>query len=65
MWIAFTLLMTVWFILVILHKGGYVHMFLVAAISILGVQLIAYRKTRYHKNSAGQSPGQPGQSEKN
>jgi hypothetical protein len=65
MWIVFTLLMTVWFILVILHKGGYVHMFLVAAISILCVQLIAYRKTRFHNTSAGQSHGQSSQSEKN
>jgi hypothetical protein len=50
MWIAFTILMVLWFILkVVLHKGGYVHMMLVAAISIAVVQLIAERKNRYHK----------------
>ena len=50
MWIAFTLLMTLWFIFkFILHRGGYVHMLLVAAIAILVVQLIAERNARYHK----------------
>ena len=50
--IAFTILMVIWLILkFILHKGGYVHMFLVAAITILVVQLIADRNARYHKSS--------------
>jgi hypothetical protein len=52
MWIAFKILMVLWFILkFVLHKGGYVHMMLVAAISIAVVQLIAERKNRYHKTS--------------
>ncbi|MGH9875429.1 MAG: hypothetical protein ACRD9S_23480 [Pyrinomonadaceae bacterium] len=52
MWIAFTLLMTIWFVLkIVLHKGGYTHMFLVAAISIAVVRLIAERKNRYHRSS--------------
>jgi len=35
----------------VLHKGGYIHMLLVAAISIAVVQLVAERKNRYHKTS--------------
>lgn len=45
-------LLFVWFILkFVLHKGGFIHILLVAAISIAVVQLIAYRKTRYHTSS--------------
>ena len=52
MWIAFYILMTLWIIFkVVLHKGGYVHMFIVAAISIAVVQIIAERNARYHKTS--------------
>ena len=55
MWIAFSILMAVWFVLkVILHKGGYVHIILIAAVSILVVKLIAIRKTQYHKTQADQ-----------
>jgi len=50
MWRAFTILMILWIVLkFILHKGGYVHMIVVAAISIAVVQLIAERKNRYHE----------------
>ena len=46
--------MTIWFILkFLLHKGGYVHILLIGAISVLVVQLVAYRKTQYHKTSSG------------
>ncbi|HYU99708.1 MAG TPA: hypothetical protein VE977_12830 [Pyrinomonadaceae bacterium] len=52
MWNAFTILMVLWVLLkFVLHKGGYVHMIVVAAISIAVVQLIAERKNRYHKAS--------------
>jgi len=52
MWIAFTILMVLWiFLKFVLGKGGYVHMLVVAAISIAVVQLIAERKNRYHKTS--------------
>jgi Flp pilus assembly protein TadB len=41
----------IWLVLTLLfHKGGYVHIFLIAAISIFGVQLMAWRKAQYHKN---------------
>ena len=50
MWVAFTILMAVWFVLkFILHKGGYVHMVLIAAIAIMVVELLAVRNARYHK----------------
>jgi len=52
MWIVFTILMVLWILLkFVLGKGGYVHMIVVAAISIAVVQLIAERKNRYHKAS--------------
>jgi hypothetical protein len=50
--IAFTILMILWVVFkFLLHKGGYVHMFVVAAISIAIVQIIADRNARYHKSS--------------
>lgn len=53
MWKAFNTLMTLWFVLkFVLHKGGYVHILLIAALSVLVVQIIAKRKTQYHKTSA-------------
>ena len=55
MWVVSGSLLVIWFILkFLLHKGGYVHILLIAAISVLVVQLIAYRKTQYHRNSANQ-----------
>ena len=52
MWVVFSALMVAWFVLkFVLHKGGYVHILLIAAISIAGVQLITDRKTRYHKSN--------------
>ena len=52
MWIVFTILMVLWILLkFVLGKGGYIHMIVVAAISIAVVQLIAQRKNRYHEGS--------------
>jgi hypothetical protein len=49
MWAATGALLLVWFILkFVLHKGGFVHILLLTAISVGVVQFIAYRKTRYH-----------------
>ena len=54
MWAVSALLFIVWFILkFLLHKGGFVHILLLSAISVFVVQLIAYRKTRYHRLSSG------------
>ena len=52
MWRAFAILMVLWFILkFVLHKGGYVHMILIAAIAIMVVEVIAQRNARYHQTS--------------
>ena len=52
MWLIVAVLMAIWFVLkFLLHKGGFVHIILLTAISIFVVQLIAYRKTRYQNNS--------------
>ena len=54
MWLVSGSLLIVWFLLkFVLHKGGYVHILLLAAISVLVVQLLAYRKTQYHKDPSG------------
>jgi hypothetical protein len=51
MWKLSAVLAIVWLVLtLLLHKGGYVHIILIAAISIFGVQLIAWRKAQYHRN---------------
>lgn len=49
MWVVSSLILGVWAVLkFVMHKGGYVHILLLLGLSILGVQIIAYRKTRYH-----------------
>jgi hypothetical protein len=54
MWVVSAALLIVWFVLkFLLHKGGYVHILLLSAISVFVVQLIAYRKTKYQKISSG------------
>ena len=53
MWKAFSILVSVWFVLkFVLHKGVYVHIILIAALSVLVVQIVAHRKTQYHKTPA-------------
>lgn len=53
MWMVVAVLMAVWFVLkFLLHKGGFVHILLLTAISIFVVQFMAYRKTRYQNNSS-------------
>ena len=53
MWAISGALLLVWFILkFVLHKGGFIHILLIAVISIAGVQYLADRKTRYHKHDA-------------
>lgn len=49
MWVFSGVLFVVWFILkVVLHKGGYVHILLIFAITVFVVQTLAVRNTRYH-----------------
>lgn len=53
MWVFSGILLLVWFVLKFaFHKGGFIHILLLAAISVAGIQLIAYRKTRYQKISS-------------
>ena len=50
MWITGSGLLVIWFILkFVFHKGGFVHILLLSGISILVIQLVAYRKTRYQR----------------
>jgi uncharacterized membrane protein len=54
MWALSAILFIVWFVLKFLfHKGGFVHILLLGAISIFVVQLLAYRKTRHQRLSSG------------
>ena len=55
MWVVSAGLAIVWFVLkFVLHKGGYIHILLIASISVLVVQLIASRNTHYHRVSSDQ-----------
>jgi hypothetical protein len=50
MWKISAVLALLWAALTfVLHKGGYVHIIAIAAISIFFVQLVGYRNTQYHK----------------
>jgi hypothetical protein len=54
LWILGAGLLIVWFLLkVLLHKGGFVHILLLAGISLLIIQYAAYRRSRYQRFSAG------------
>jgi hypothetical protein len=47
-------LLAVWFALrFILHKHGWVHILLLSGISVLVVQIAAYRKTRFQTKQRG------------
>jgi len=37
----------------VLHKGGYVHIILIGAVSVFFVHFLAYRNTQYHKTHGG------------
>jgi len=50
LWFVSGILFLVWFVLtVFLHKGGMVHVILMAAIAVLVVQVAAFRKARHHR----------------
>lgn len=54
MWVSSALVLALWLVLkVVLHKGGFVHIFLLLGISIFVIQLVAYRHTRYHATASG------------
>ena len=49
-WIVSGLLFLIWAILKFaFNRAGFVHVLLIAAISVFVVQLTAYRKTKYHE----------------
>jgi hypothetical protein len=53
MWLVGTSLLVIWFILrFILHKGGFVHVLFLTGFSLLVVQFVAYRKTKYQRDSS-------------
>ena len=53
LWFVSGILFLVWFVLtVFLHKGGMVHVILMAAIAVLVVQVAAFRKARHHRKMA-------------
>ncbi len=55
MWAVVAILFAVWFVLkFVMHKGGFTHILLLTAISIMVVQIIADRKTRYQKKISEQ-----------
>jgi hypothetical protein len=50
LWILGAGLIAFWFVLkFILHKGGFIHILLIAGISLLIVQFAAYRRANYQK----------------
>ena len=55
MWVVSALLFIVWLVLYfIFHKSGSVHILLLTGISILVIQVMAYRKAKYHRGSEKQ-----------
>ena len=56
MWVVVGVLLVIWSVLKFaMGKGGFIHIVLVTALSIAIVQIIADRKTRYHKRVSGKS----------
>ena len=55
LWWVSLALFAIWFVLTfLLHKSGFVHMLLLAAISIFVVEFAAYRKAKFQKSSSEQ-----------
>lgn len=53
LWILGGALIAIWFVLkFILHKGGFSHILLLSGISLLIVQIAAYRRAKYQRNSS-------------
>jgi hypothetical protein len=49
LWLIGTGLIVAWAFLLIVHPKGWMHLLLLSGLSILFVQLLAYRKTKYSK----------------
>jgi hypothetical protein len=53
LWLIGIALVVAWFVLrFIVHQRGWVHLLLLSGISILLVQVMAYRKTKYQRDAA-------------
>ena len=44
-------LVAAWLILLVAHQRGWIHLLLLSGITVLIVQIAAYRKTNYQKRS--------------
>jgi hypothetical protein len=56
LWFVGSGLIVIWFVLKFLfHKGGFVHLLFLCGVSVLVVQIAAYRKAQYQKASSGRS----------
>ena len=56
LWLVGSGLLIVWLALKFLfHKGGFVHVLFLVGVSVLVVQITAYRKTQYQKTSSRRS----------
>jgi len=54
MWVVGAGLVITWFVLkFLMHKGGYIPILLISGVSLLVIQIAAYRKTRHQKLSSG------------
>lgn len=50
MWVVSSGILIIWLVLTfVLHKGGFIHILLLLGTSMLVVQIVAHRKTRYHR----------------
>lgn len=53
LWIVGAGMLVIWLLLTfVIQKEGYIHLLLILGISLLVIQFAAYRKARYHRNSA-------------
>jgi len=50
LWLVGTGLVVVWLILFLFHPAGWIHLLLLGGITVLVVQLAAYRKTKASRN---------------
>jgi len=53
LWVISASVLGIWLVLwIVFRQNGYVHIFLLLGISLLVIQIIAYRKTRFHATSS-------------
>jgi len=53
LWLVGTGLLVAWFVLYfVVHQRGWVHLLLLSGLSLLFVQFMGYRKTKYEEKAA-------------